>query len=362
MNRRKMKKSFVWLMLGCLVLLLSGCGSKPVLKVFMPNEYILESLVEDFEREFNVNVELITFDSNEVAMPQVEANQYDIVIPSDYAIEELAAKDLLQPIDWNRLTAITQDALDEELMLFLEGLKNGENGYDFLDVTVPYFWGNVGILFDTTKVQRTELEANGWDSLLRPNLEVMFYNSSRDMVMVALKATSENVDINRPTREQLQAAEDWLIRGAQNENTTFASDEVLDDMLVAGSTKYAMAVTYSGDAVYLMSMNPDLDYYVPERGTNVWMDGFVIPKNAEQVDLAYDFINFMTTAENMYANSEEIGYTAPRSDVSQKIIDNEVYPAAAYSIQIGATDSIFRYEPELKILIEELWTRVRASN
>ena len=180
--------------------------------------------------------------------------------------------------------------------------------------------------------------------------------------MVALKATSENVDINLPTPEQLQAAEDWLIRGAQNENTTFASDEVLDDMLVAGSTKYAMAVTYSGDAVYLMSMNADLDYYVPERGTNVWMDGFVIPKNARQVDLAYDFINLMTTAENMYANSEEIGYTAPRADVSQEIVGNEVYPAAAYTIQVGETDSIFRYEPELKILIEELWTRVRASN
>jgi spermidine/putrescine transport system substrate-binding protein len=342
-------------------LLIASCGSKSELKVFMPNEYIKESLVEQFESEFDVDVQIITFDSNETALPQVEANRYDLVVPSDYAIEELAAKGLLQPIDWTKLTSMNSNDLDPALQQFLNKQKDAVSGFDYLDVSVPYFWGNVGILYDTTKVEKSFLEANGWSSLLDGTKKVMFYDSSRDMMMIALKALYENVDINNPTEAQLQEAEDWLAQGAQNKETTFASDEVLDDMLVAGDTKYAMAVTYSGDAVYLMSENADLDYYVPERGTNVWMDGFVIPNNAQEVDLAYDFINFMTHPEQMYANSEEIGYTAPRADVIQKIIADEVYPSASYQISIRETDSVFRYKPELKTQIEQIWARVRSA-
>lgn len=354
-----MKKLVLLLMLVVALTVLASCdGGKTTLTVFMPTEYIDESLVSAFEDEYDVNVAIISFDSNEVAIPQVEVNSYDVVIPSDYAIEELASKELLETIQWEDVTEMSQSDLDPSLV----SLINTIDGFNILDVAVPYFWGNVGMLYDSTKVSLAELEAEGWNALNTVDDDVMFYDSSRDMVMVALKALyGGTVDINNPTAAQLQAAEDWLIGEGRTSNVIYASDEIFDDMLVSGNTKYAIAVSYSGDATYLMSENEDLGYYVPSNGTNVWLDAFVVPKNAEHKALAYDFINYFVSIDVMYANSDYVGYTAPRFDVVELIIDDEYYPESSYRMRVNENDSVFRYNTENKVAVAELWARVRAS-
>lgn len=354
-----MKKIVLIVMLAVSLTVLASCdGGKPTLKLFMPTEYIDEDLIAAFEEEFDVNVDFISFDSNEVAIPQIEVNSYDLVIPSDYAIEELVSKDLLDPIDWDLVTTMTKADLDPNLVSTVPK----DDMFDILDYSVPYFWGNVGMLYDTTKVTLAELEADGWDALNTVNDDVMFYDSSRDMVMVALKALyGGDVDINNPTTQQLAAAEAWLIGSGRTSDVVYASDEIFDDMLLAGNTEYAIAVSYSGDAVYLMSENEDLGYYVPDNGTNVWLDAFVVPKNAENKDLAYEFISYFVSTEVMYANSSYVGYTAPRTNVVEQIIDEEMYPESSYRMRVGNNDSVFRYSTENKIAVAELWARVRAS-
>ena len=359
-----MKKIVLFVVLSLTLSVLASCEAGDSIKLFMPTEYIDESLLEAFEEEYGVRVDLIVFDSNEVAIPQIEdqSNAYDLVIPSDYAIEELAVKGLLETIDWNRIE-MAKDVLDPAITQLWPDCGCDPADFNILNYSVPYFFGNVGILYDSTRVTLTQLEALGWNALNDIDEDVMFYDSTRDMIMVALKALyGGDVDINDPTNAQLDAAEAWLADTSRVSNVTYASDEIFDAMLVSGSTQYAMAVSYSGDAVYLMDENEDLGYYVPASGTNVWLDAFVIPKNAENKDAAYDFINFMTSFDNMLLNTEYIGYTAPRTDVINDVIDNETYPESSYRMTVRSNDSIFRYNTDLKVKMAELWARVRAQN
>lgn len=357
-----MKKIVLLVTLSIALIALASCEAKESLKLFMPNEYISEDVLALFEETYNVNVDLITFDSNEVAIPQVEVNRYDVVIPSDYAIEELVSKDLLDPIDWNLIDSMSKSDLDPALVELVNSIASEENGFDLLEYSVPYFWGNVGILYDSTKISLSELEALGWDALNEYEEDVMFYDSSRDMVMVALKALyAGDVDINAPTTLQLSEAEAWLLNTSRVSTVNYASDEILDDMLVSGETAYAMAVSYSGDAVYLMSENEDLGYYVPTNGTNVWVDGMVVPKNAPNKTLAYQFISFVSEFDAMYDNSDYIGYTAPRLDVAEAIILDGYYPEESYRMSVGSNDSVFRYSEAIKEAVANIWARVRAS-
>jgi spermidine/putrescine transport system substrate-binding protein len=359
-----MKKIVLLIVFSLTLSVLASCEASNSIKLFMPTEYIDESLLDAFEEEYGIRVELIVFDSNEVAIPQIEdqSNAYDLVIPSDYAIEELAKKGLLDTIDWDRID-MAKDGLDPAILQLWPDCGCDPADFNILNYSVPYFFGNVGILYDSTRVTLSQLEALGWNALNDIEEDVMFYNSTRDMIMVALKALyGGNVDINNPTQVQLQAAEAWLTNPTRVSRVSYASDEIFDRMLVSGSTQYAMAVSYSGDAVYLMSENEDLGYYVPASGTNVWLDAFVIPKNAKNKDAAYDFINFMTSFDNMLLNTEYVGYTAPRTDVINDVIMNETYPESSYRLTVRTNDSIFRYNTDLKVKMAELWERVRAQN
>lgn len=122
-----------------------------------------------------------------------------------------------------------------------------------------------------------------------------------------------------------------------------------------------MAVAYSGDANYLMSLNENLSYFVPDVGTNVFIDAFAIPVDAVEVDLAYAFINYFLSYEVALENAIEIGYTSPRTDVIDYIVLNEEYDPSGYVVLVSENDDVFRYNTALKQKIEEAWVRVRAS-
>ncbi|MFU8792860.1 MAG: ABC transporter substrate-binding protein [Acholeplasmataceae bacterium] len=336
---------------------LAACEGRQTLKVFMPGEYIDEDLVRDFEKEFNVRVQIITFDSNEIAVTQMQSNSYDLVIPSDYAIEELVDKDLLQPLDYGRIDGFSKDDFDDGLENVLDQLA--DDGFDLLEYGMPYFWGNVGILYDTNTVAESFLIENGWNALKDDSYDVMLYDSSRDMFMIALKALyGDTVSINSPSDDNIAAAEAWLIE-ASGPNADFLTDEVFDVML--DPAQYDMAVVYSGDGVYLMSENENLGYFVPSEGTNVWVDAFVIPKNAVEVDLAYTFIEYFSFYEVALNNALYVGYTSPFADVIDYIVENEEYDPQSYVVTLSEKDEFFRYDTQLKSKIEQAWIRVRAS-
>ena len=350
-------KKFLLVFVGLLfTFYLAACESKESLKVFIWGEYIDEDIVADFEDEFNVNVDIIIFESNEIAVTQIKDASFDIIVPSDYAIEELAVSGLLEKIDWDRIPGFTKQDLSADYLNLLTQIED----FKILDYAVPYFWGNVGIIYNKDFVTQQEVEAAGWDILQRQDLRVMFYDISRDALMISMRAVyGQNISINDATDAQLAGGEAWL-EEAIGSKTRFLTTEIYDVFLQPNPT-IDVAHAFSGEAIYLLPENDHLGWYVPHQGTNVWMDMMAIPKNALNKDLAYTFINYMMSYEVALANSITIGYTSPRQDVVDYIVDNELY-GPEYAVEIRSYDQMHRYNVDLKLKIENIWAKLRAGN
>ncbi len=355
-----MKKMIALCMVLFVTFTLIGCTEEDTLRLYNWGEYIDVSLLETFEEETGIRVEQILFDSNEVAVTQIKAgNQYDLVIPSDYAIEQLAEENLIDPINWDLITTFDPTIdLADGLVDILDTLDDNGNGFDLLNYAVPYFWGNLGILYDTTTVDETDL--TGWDVLeMSDTYHIAFYNSSRDAYLTGLKATGVQT-INDPSTAEFSAATDWL-NAALTAEVSVQTDEIFDTMLDPAS--YDMAVAYSGDANYLMSENENLSFFVPDEGTNVFVDAFITPKGANQ-DYAYQFLNFMMSYDQAKQNTEEVMYTTPRKDVftDEIAVDGDFeFLAASYDIRINQHDEIYRYNSALKLQMDNSWQQILAS-
>lgn len=333
--------------------LVSGCGSsgKPTLKVYSWGEYIDTSLIPQFEREYDCKVVYETFDSNESMYTKLQSGEtYDVLVPSDYMIERLIKEDALQPIDWSLVP--NASGLDEAVM----GEEfDPENTY-----SVPFFYGTVGILYDTTVVDEKDLE-DGWNILKNEKYagNIYMYDSERDSFMIALKALGYSM--NTTNRDEIDEAYNWLVEQRDTMKPVYAGDDVIDNMI---SGNKAMAVVYSGDASYIMSENEDLDYFAPDEGTNIWQDAMVITEDCTQVELAHAYINFMLEADHAYANTQAVGYTSPVVEARTKASEEDYAGISAYLPRTdGENDEVFRYqEQEIKEYFAELWTKVKAAN
>ncbi|MGN0205384.1 MAG: extracellular solute-binding protein, partial [Coprococcus sp.] len=209
-NHNRMKKLMAAVAVFALALSLVTCfanksGGKQEareLRIYNAGEYIDTSLLEQFEQEYNCTVIYETFESNEMMYTKLQAGDaYDILVPSDYMIERLIREDYLQPIDWGLLSnaeGLNPDIMDKE--------------YDPGNVySVPYFWGNVGILYDTTVVNPEDLD-DGWDLLMNTKYagNLYMYDSERDSFMIALKALGYSM--NTHDEGEIRDAYEWLIR------------------------------------------------------------------------------------------------------------------------------------------------------
>lgn len=331
-----------------------GCGSvddnnKKVLKVYNAGEYIDKSLLTKFEKENNCTVVYETFDSNESMYTKImSGEQYDILIPSDYMIERLIKEDYLQPVDWNQIS--NKGNILPEVM---NKSYDPDNLY-----SVPYFWGSVGILYDTTVVDEADAK-EGWELLINPKYagDIYMYDSERDSFMVALKALGYSM--NTTDKEEIEAAYEWLANQRDTMKPVYAGDDVIDNMVSANK---AMAVVYSGDASYIMSENADLEYIMPKQGTNLWYDAMVITKNCQDTELAHKYIDFFLDEENALANSEEVGYASPVQSAYEEMQATTYNGISAYVTDTTRSqDEVFGYqETDIKKYFADLWTKVKA--
>lgn len=270
-------------------------------------EYTGENIIRDFEEETGATVVQENFDSNEQMYIKV-ANQepYDVLVPSDYMIERLIEEDLLQKLDKSKLTCM------DKLAGAVKGLPyDPKNEY-----SVPYFWGTVGIVYDKTKVEVRDLEAEGFGIFLDEKYkgEVYLYDSERDSFMMALKELGYSM--NTTNEKEIQDAYNWLVQCVETMDVEIVTDEIIDNM---AQGRKALGIMYSGDATYVMEENENMGYYMPETGTNLWSDAMVIPKNAKNPELAHAFINYASDYEGAYDNSSYVGYTSANQEVMDDI-------------------------------------------
>jgi spermidine/putrescine transport system permease protein len=183
--------------------------------------------------------------------------------------------------------------------------------------------------------------------------------------MVALKALGYSMNTN--SKKELDKAYDWLVKQNKNMKPVYVGDEVIDNMK---SLNKDMAIVYSGDAALIISETMDkskktnkkeskLDFFVPNQGTNVWVDGMVITKDCKNADLAHNFINFILREENAIKNTEYIGYSATTKKVYAKMAQTTFRGIDAYKVDdSNKKNEVFRHQKaETKKYMSELWTK-----
>lgn len=325
------------------------------LHVYNWGEYTGENIIGDFEEATGAKVVLDIFDSNEQMYIKVaNGESYDVLVPSDYMIQRLIEEDRLQPLDHDKLDCF--EKLSEGV---LDLSYDPGNKY-----SVPYFWGTVGIVYDKTKVDIEDLEREGFNIFKDPKYrgETYLYDSERDSFMMALKALGYSM--NTDSEAELNEAYEWLVECVENTNPEIVTDEIIDNM---AQGRKALGLIYSGDASYVMAENPDMGYYMPESGTNLWSDAMVIPKNAQNVDLAHEFINFVSAYEGAMDNSSYVGYTSPNEEVMNELKGpgGDYEGINAYVPRTdNENDEIFTYNEDTRVIISNLWSKVKlaASN
>ena len=192
------KRNLLFLALPILSLLPTTSCATYSLVVFNWGEYIDMDRVRQFEDEHNCRINYITADSNENLLSKLDTTYFDICFPSEYAIEELAKKDMIRPIDYSRIPNLNiEEDLVPSLKSALDNLKQdtlGKEGFDLLKYAIPYTWGLIGLLYDTTKISPEEIEADGWEALRKTknadgtDRKVVMYDTARDVLSVALVA------------------------------------------------------------------------------------------------------------------------------------------------------------------------------
>lgn len=345
------------LALVLVVLITAGlmeCGhvsqGKHMLKVYNAGEYIDLELLKQFEEENNCTVVYETFESNEMMYTKLSGGEsYDVLIPSDYMIERLIKEEYLQHLDWD-LIPNAKNLMDEVMN------KSYDPGNRY---SCPYFWGTVGILYDTTVVDEEDLK-EGWELLRNPKYKgnIYMYDSERDSFMIALKALGYSM--NTTNEQEIEDAYQWLIDQRNTMDPIYAGDDVIDNMI---SGNKAIAVVYSGDASYIISENPNLEYLTPQQGTNVWYDAMVITKDCNEVELAHKFINFMIDEKSALSNTMEVGYTSTVKSAYDTMVEEDYNGISSYIPDSDNPNSeIFRYQqPKIKQKYAELWTKIKAE-
>lgn len=297
-----------------------------VLKIYNWADYIDEDLLDEFQvwykEQTGEDIEIIyqLFDINEVMLTKIETGHedYDVVCPSEYIIERMLRNNLLQPIshDFGNTPDYTENLSPYFKKLINEFSVGGRRGEEY---AVPYMWGTTGLLYNTEFV--TEQEASTWGSVWNPKFtgRVLMKDAFRDvygsMMMYIRKAEIESGQVTRPqvmndlSDKYLKIFEDTMA-AAKNNITGWEVDFGKERM---SQGKDWINVTWSGDAMWAIEEVSDevtLDYRVPDEGSNIWFDGWVIPVYAKNVKAASYFIDFMCIPENALRNMDAIGYVS----------------------------------------------------
>ena len=274
-----------------------GSASKDSITVYNWGEYIDPDLLKQFEKETGIKVTYETFDSNEGMMGKIEqgGTSYDITMPSEHMIEMMKEKDLLLPLDYSKIPNVKN--IDP---YFLDLPFDPGNKY-----SLPYFWGTVGIAYNSSLLEGQTFEE--WDDLWNPTLkqQVILVDSARETIGMGLN--SLGYSLNSTNMDELREATDKLKTLSPNVKAVIGDE--MTPLMINGDA--AISLTWSGQAADMMFENEDINYIIPEEGSNLWFDNMVIPRTSKNIDGAHAFINFMLEAEVAAQNADYVGYSTP---------------------------------------------------
>lgn len=352
-----MKKLLALLLCGVLsVTALTGCGSgsakENVVYVYNWGEYLDPETLELFEKETGIKVIYDEYETNEIMYPKVEtgASAYDVICPSDYMVDKMIKNDLLQEINFEHIPNAKANIGEDYYRMAHD--FDPENKY-----CVPYCWGTVGILYNKTMVDEP---VTSWSILWDEKYEgnILMQDSVRDAFMVALMMKGHSC--NSMNEEELREATDLLIEQKPLVQA-YVIDQVRDKMI---GGEAALGVIYSGEAIYTQRENPDLEYVIPEEGSNVWIDGWVIPKNAPNLENAEKFIDFMCRGDIALMNFNYITYSTPNVAAQALIEDEDIRNSKIAFPDLSEYDNLEAFQylgTEGDDLYNKLWKEAMSN-
>ena len=278
----------------------SADGTKKEVFILNFGDYMADEAIEVFEKETGITVHQDVFEANEEVIPVIESGaKYDLICISDYCIEKMLKKDLLQEIDKTKVPNLVNINKEKLNMLSVCDPNNAH--------AVPYFCGTMGIFYNKTKLDEMNVEyPKSWADLFNPALkgELLMQSSVRDLYTVALKKNGFSVN-SKNKAEIDKCTEDFI---AQKEYVQgYFTDQVKEKLL---SGEAAIAPLTSGDVQYVYNEGGQDEYcfIIPKEGTQMFIDAWCIAKNAENVDFAHMFIDYMCREDVAKLNAEYVGY------------------------------------------------------
>ncbi|MCI9516842.1 MAG: extracellular solute-binding protein [Lachnospiraceae bacterium] len=325
--------------------------SKQKVIVYNWGEYLDPEVITMFEEETGIDVIYEEFETNEIMYPKVQSGAiaYDVVCPSDYMIQKMLDNGLLAEINFDNvpnLKNIGQRYMDKSREF------DPENKY-----SVPYCWGTVGILYNKTMVDEPiDSWSILWDDKYRDN--ILMQDSVRDAFGVTLKYLGYS--LNSTDLDELTEAMNLLIVQKPLVQA-YVIDQVRDKMI---GNEAAIGVIYSGEAIYTQNENPDLEYVIPKEGSNIWIDSWVIPKNAEHKENAEAFINFLCRPDIALMNFDYITYSTPNTAARELIEDEDIRNskiAFPDDSELEHCETFHYLGDEADAVYMDLWNKVKSK-
>lgn len=318
--------------------------------VYNWGEYLDPEVLTMFEEETGIDVVYEEFETNEILYPKISSGAiaYDVICPSDYMIQRMIENNLLAEINFDNIPNVKNIGKD-----YMEQSRqfDPENKY-----SVPYCWGTVGILYNKTMVDEPITSWSVlWDEKYKDN--ILMQDSVRDAFGVTLKYLGYS--LNSTDLDELTEARDLLIKQKPLVQA-YVIDQVRDKMI---GNEAAIGVIYSGEAIYTQMENPDLEYVIPEEGSNIWIDSWVIPKNAENKENAEKFINFLCRPEIALMNFEYITYSTPNIEARKMIEDEAIRNSEIAFPDLSKYDNLETFQylgTEADQTYGELWNQVKS--
>lgn len=333
---------------------LTGCGSdaesQDTLVVLNYGKYIDDSVLKRFEKETGIKVKYEEYEAVEDMYAKYKAGSinYDVICTSDYMIETLRKENELIPLDYESMEYYSN--VDPRI---IEASEAFDPTHEY---TIPYFYGTVGILYNTNMVDKETVSS--WSSLWSEEYknQIVMINSQRDAFMVPL--TMLGYSINSTDTSELNEAFDML---CDEKSVVYAylMDETYECMV---SEDAAMAVCYSGEAAMGMEYNEDLDYTVPKEGSNLWVDSWFIPRTCKHYDAAMKWIDFMCEEDAAVTNFEYVWYATPNLTVAshedeETLADETVFPSEE---TLEHCELYRAYDGEVLDYTTTLWKKLKA--
>lgn len=321
------------------------------LVVYNWGEYIDPEVLTMFEEETGIDIVYEEFETNEILYPKISSGAiaYDVICPSDYMIQRMIENDLLSEINFDKipnLKNIGKQYLEQSRQF------DPENKY-----SVPYCWGTVGILYNKMMVDEP---VDSWSILWDPKYKdnILMQDSVRDAFGVTLKYLGYS--LNSIDLDELTEAKNLLIEQKPLVQA-YVIDQVRDKMI---GNEAALGVIYSGEAIYTQKENPNLEYVIPKEGSNIWIDSWVIPKNAEHKENAEKFINFLCRPDIALMNFEYITYSTPNEAARELIEDESIRNSEIAFPDLSKYDNLETFQylgTEADRVYGDLWNKVKSS-